>query len=59
MATITIPKKEYQKIEIKYPKAEFRNYRKIWQNLEILGKSIEKSWKCKKTALKLLKEARR
>lgn len=57
--TMLIPKKEYQELEIKYPKMRLKDYKKIWEKLEMLGEKIEKAWKGKKTLLELLREARR
>lgn len=57
--TIIIPQKEYQELEIKYPKMRLKDYKKIWEKLEVLGEKIENDWKSKKTLLELLREARR
>ena len=57
--TLIIPKKEEQELEIKYPKITLKDYKTAWQKLEELAKEINKTWKGKKRALELLREARK
>lgn len=58
MTTITIPKKEYQELKIKYPKMSEKEYRTAWRNFWRLGKKLNRLWKTKKTSLEILREER-
>lgn len=56
--TITIPKKEYRELKIKYPKMSEKEYEATWRNFWRLGKKLNRLWKTKKTSLEILREER-
>ncbi|PJB99485.1 MAG: hypothetical protein CO077_01460 [Candidatus Nealsonbacteria bacterium CG_4_9_14_0_8_um_filter_35_12] len=55
---ITVPKKEYRELKIKYPKVNKKEYRAAWRNFEKLLKKVSRLWKTKKSGFEILREER-
>lgn len=54
----TTSKKEYLRLEIKYPRVNSKDYECAWREIRRLGKKLDQLWIAKKNSFEILREER-